>query len=352
MSDFSLLIRIWFRQNSRDLPWRDTKNPYFIWLSEIILQQTRVNQGLNYYIKFTHQYPTVEDLAKADEQEVLKLWQGLGYYSRARNLHYAAKQVVNQHNGIFPHNYDQIRALKGVGDYTAAAIASFAFELPNAVVDGNVYRVLARYFNDDTPIDTSQGKKVFQAYANALIDSKHPAEHNQAIMEIGALVCTPKQPKCETCPLSESCQSFRKNTYLDLPVKNNKTKIRKRYFHYLIPADNHYLIHQRTEKDVWQNLFQFPLIETDREIDTNELNQLITGQFESLLSTGEKLYFTKHILSHQHIHTSFWKIQPLKANIIQDGKFIRTEKFNDYPLPRVIDRFLETYDFHLSQKSD
>ena len=208
MTDFSILIQAWYRQNKRDLPWRESKDAYKIWLSEIILQQTRVDQGLAYFEKFVHHYPTVFDLAAAPEDEVLNLWQGLGYYSRARNLHAAAQTVVNDFNGVFPADYKKILSLKGVGDYTASAISSIAFGLPHAVVDGNVYRVLARYLCNDTPIDSSKGKKDFKQIAQELLDEKHPGDHNQAVMELGALVCLPRNPQCEICPIRNTCMAF------------------------------------------------------------------------------------------------------------------------------------------------
>jgi len=343
MSHFSLSIRAWFRQNGRQLPWRETDNPYFIWLSEVILQQTRVDQGKAYYIKFTETFPTIERLAQADEQEILKLWQGLGYYSRARNLHYAAKQVMEEFDGVFPSHFASIKSLKGVGDYTAAAVASFAFQEPKAVVDGNVYRVLSRYFNDATPIDSIAGKKTFQAYANELLDKQFPAEHNQSIMEIGALVCTPKQPNCLNCPLNDSCQAFREENVLELPVKSKKTKTRNRYFNYLVTNTPTYLLEKRTTKDIWQNLYQFPLIESENALKPEEISLFIHQQFSTELHHKSFIYYAKHILSHQHIHTYFWQIKMPTSEIINKLNLKQTSDFSDFPLPRVIDRFLEEY---------
>jgi A/G-specific adenine glycosylase len=339
MRDFALLIDVWYRQNKRDLPWRHTQNAYHIWLSEVILQQTRVDQGMSYYLKFIENYPTIQDLASADEGEVLKLWQGLGYYSRARNLHAAAKDVANNHGGEFPNTYTAIRALKGVGDYTAAAIASFAFDLPHAVVDGNVYRVLSRYFNDDTPIDSSQGKKLFASYAVELLDKKNPANFNQAIMELGALICTPKNAKCADCPLVESCQGLRAERVYELPVKSKKTKTRNRYFHYIY-SEKELLLKKRTGKDIWTNMYEFPLLELDQIKDSSEVREAIKNTLNFNVAE-EPIASYKHILSHQHIYATFWQLSlPEKSEI---NSYIRcsTHELNNYAIPRLIDKFLD-----------
>lgn len=340
MQDFSLSIRIWFRQNARSLPWRDTKNPYFIWLSEIILQQTRVEQGRSYYEKFIKHFPTIKDLAEADEQQVLNLWQGLGYYSRARNLHFAAKQVVDEFGGAFPSTFEEIRSLKGVGDYTASAIASFAYELPHAVVDGNVYRVLSRYYGDDTPIDSTQGKKLFAAYAEQLLDPDHAGDHNQAIMEIGALICKPKNPSCSDCPVSESCQAFRNANPLDYPVKAKKTKVTNRYFNYLVAGNKEFQLQKRVGKGIWQNMFEFPLYESEKALTKKTLAELVNSKYG--VSIEAKIVEYTHVLSHQKIHASFW----LVSGIIQtNDQLIRVniDEVDDYPLPRLIHRFIEEY---------
>jgi A/G-specific adenine glycosylase len=340
MHDFSLLIRLWYRQNARNLPWRDTKNPYFIWLSEIILQQTRVDQGMDYYKKFIKHFPTVNDLANADEQTVLNLWQGLGYYSRARNLHFAAQQVLEQFQGVFPSTYKDVKSLKGVGDYTAAAISSFAYNLPHAVLDGNVFRVLSRYFADETPIDSTQGKKLFQKYAQELLDQQLPAEHNQAIMEMGALICKPKNPNCSSCVLSESCLAFRNNNVQSYPVKSKKIKIRNRYFNYLVESDEYFKLEKRTEKGIWQNMYQFPLYETNDLIDFDELRNEVDIKYGVRLT--KKLAEYKHILSHQKIHATFWSIDNRIGN---NHDYINVDVANvdDYPLPRLVHRFLEDH---------
>lgn len=342
MSSFSLLIRKWYRQNQRDLPWRTTKNPYFIWLSEIILQQTRVDQGLPYYKKFTSSFPTISDLANAEENEVLNLWQGLGYYSRARNLHTAAKQVIENYNGHFPSTYNEIRSLKGIGDYTAAAISSFSFDLPHPVVDGNVFRVLSRYFNESTPIDTTLGKKLFHQLATEVFNPSHAAEHNQAIMEFGALICTPKKPKCEDCPLQENCLSFRHKTILNLPVKAKKTKVRNRYFNYLVDKETP-ILYKRTSNDIWTNMFEFPMIETEKSISSPNPHTLESKNWSYQSIASKPLFYKKHILSHQHIHAAFWSVQKLSLETptITIESLSKSENF---PLPRIITLFLEEYD--------
>lgn len=332
MSDFSLSITNWYRLNKRDLPWRKTTDPYKIWLSEIILQQTRVDQGMSYYLKFVQNYPKVEVLAGADEQCVLNDWQGLGYYSRARNLHAAAKQITKNLHGIFPDNFVEIKKLKGVGDYTAAAIASFAFNEKKAVVDGNVYRVLSRVFDIATPIDSTNGKKEFQALADELIPAHNPAEHNQAIMEFGALICTPK-PNCDACVLKDNCLAKEVGSITDRPVKSKKTKVRDRHFNYLIyTSQNKTIIRKRTEKDIWQNMYEFPLIES----------KTIPGDLSK--SANKISLERKHILSHQKIHTTFYHFNFIPNQLNEDWILIEQSSLQEYPLPRLIDKYLEELD--------
>ncbi|WP_341906711.1 A/G-specific adenine glycosylase [Fluviicola taffensis] len=332
MADFVLLISDWYRLNARELPWRNTKNPYFIWLSEVILQQTRVDQGMNYYLKFIENYPTLNQLADADEEAILKLWQGLGYYSRARNLHKTAQQVRDEFNGAFPKTYHEIIQLKGIGPYTAAAISSFAFDLPHAVVDGNVYRILSRYYGIDEPIDTGKGKKLFQELADSLIPEAEPALFNQAIMEFGAIQCTPNNPDCESCVLNQSCISaFNSDLIKMLPVKKGKIKVRKRYFHYLhIEKGLEIALDQRTGKDVWEKLYEFPLIE--REDDTMPL------EFKDSASLS---YQTKHILSHQHIYAFFYKSDESEIDGL-NLKFVEKSQLEDYPIHRLMEKYLES----------
>jgi A/G-specific adenine glycosylase len=307
----------WFKQNKRDLPWRNTTDPYKVWLSEIILQQTRVAQGMPYYMAFVKTFPTVFDLAKAPEQKVLKLWQGLGYYSRARNLHTAAKEVVKNYKGIFPNEFEELKKLKGVGDYTAAAISSFCFNKPQAVVDGNVYRVLARLFAIDTPINSTEGKKQFALLAQELVDKKNAGTYNQAIMEFGALYCTPHKPNCEACIFYDTCLSGHAGKALNYPIKIANKKVTTRYFEYfvIINKENTYT-QKRTESDIWKNLHQFPLLEyAEKPTDTGVLEQLKkeilktkTNSFEIIKKTAYK----KHQLSHQTIYARFTYVNTKK----------------------------------------
>ncbi len=331
MADFSLSIRVWYRQNGRNLPWRNTNNPYFIWLSEVILQQTRVDQGLNYYTKFITNYPTVSDLANATEEQILNDWQGLGYYSRARNLHGTAQHIHQTLKGKFPDNFQDLIKLKGIGPYSAAAISSFAFDEKKAVVDGNVYRVLSRVFNIETPVDSTIGKKEFQDLANELISAEHPAEHNQAIMELGALICTPKAPVCEKCPLNHLCESVRLKNQSERPVKQKTTKTRNRYFHYLVYTwKDQLILKQRTENDIWKNMYEFPLIESSSEETPHEL-----------LGADQISRLYKHVLSHQKLFVRFYSFHHQPVDIKEDWKVLSRKDLNDVPVPRLIDRYLE-----------
>ena len=341
---FSNKLILWYLQNKRDLPWRKTKNPYYVWLSEIILQQTRVAQGLDYYLKFIDAFPTVNHLANAEESTVLKLWQGLGYYSRARNLHFSAKYILNELNGEFPKTYKEIVKLKGVGDYTASAIASMCFNEPTAVVDGNVYRVLSRYFGIDTPINSSAGIKEFKALAQSLIDESQPGTFNQAIMDFGAIQCKPKKPLCMFCPFADSCVAFQKNKIDLLPVKEKKLKIKNRYFNFLVikTADDKTILKERKGKGIWQGLYQFPLLESDKSIDKNDLisSEMFNEMFPNEVSIS--LFNKKevvHKLSHQHLHTQFWIIE---LNHQKDAN-IDWKAIENYPVPVLISNFLEEY---------
>ena len=256
MSRFGEILIRWYQENKRDLPWRNTKDPYKIWISEIILQQTRVVQGYDYYCRFINRFPDVFALAEADEDEVMKYWQGLGYYSRARNLHEAARSIAGR--GVFPNTYEEVRKLKGVGDYTAAAICSFAYDMPYAVVDGNVYRVLSRWMGIEEPIDTVRGKKLFAALADELLERSVPALYNQAIMDFGAIQCVPSSPSCLFCPLSDSCVALQKGLVDALPMKQHKTKVTNRYFIYFyVRAGEYTFLHKREAGDIWHNLYEF-----------------------------------------------------------------------------------------------
>lgn len=335
--NFSVLIQNWFDKNSRDLPWRSSNDPYKIWLSEIILQQTRVDQGINYYLKFVDHYPTVKDLAKASEDEVLNDWQGLGYYSRARNLHAAAKTIVNEHASIFPNSYKEVLSLKGVGTYTAAAICSIAYGLPHAVVDGNVYRVLSRYFEIKTPIDSTEGKKEFEQLAQELLDPHQASKHNQALMELGALVCKPKNPECVQCPLNESCLAHKNNSWTALPVKSKKTKVRNRYLHYLVLHNgNKIVIKKRGDGDIWKGLYDFPLLEKDKN---ETLNQEDVKSFA--IRAYDIDYELKHVLSHQHLYAKFWWCEVDRFVVKDDYQIITKDSLEDFPLPQMLIRYIQ-----------
>ena len=282
MEPVSDILLSWFAREGRDLPWRRTRDPYRIWLSEVILQQTRVAQGLEYYLRFTERFPDIAALAAAPEDEVLKLWQGLGYYSRARNLHAAARQVMSRFGGVFPATYGEVRALPGVGDYTAAAVCSIVYDAPCAVLDGNVYRVLARLFDIGIPIDTTAGKRTFAELAQLQLDTSRPGLYNQAIMDFGALQCTPAQPRCGDCPLAGRCLALAAGTVGVRPVKQGRAKVRDRWFNYLhVTCGGQTLLHRRGGGDIWQGLYEFPLIETDKAADFAEL--AATAAFRELL---------------------------------------------------------------------
>ena len=341
--NFSNLLIKWYLQNKRDLPWRNTTNPYPIWLSEIMLQQTRVAQGTPYFLSFTTTFPTVFDLAAASEEQVLKLWQGLGYYSRARNLHETAQHIASDLNGIFPDNYSDLLKLKGVGEYTAAAIASFAYNEVVPVVDGNVFRVLSRYFDIETDIAPASAKKEFTALAFELIAKDNPAIFNQAIMEFGALQCVPKSPNCSICIFNESCAALQKNKVGQLPVKSKKLKVRNRYFNYIVASDenDNTIIQKRTAKGIWHNLYEFPLLETEKEEGFDFVSEQIQNEYfkensiSSILETNDKSIV--HKLSHQHLHIKFWKVNI--NGTIKEG--IDQETLQSFPFPIVIHNFIE-----------
>lgn len=338
----------WYKENKRALPWRDTDDPYIIWISEIILQQTRVNQGLDYFIRFTQRFPDVKSLAEADEEEILKYWQGLGYYSRARNLHAAAKSIMTDFGGNFPREYKEVLSLKGVGEYTAAAIVSFAWNQPYPVVDGNVFRVLSRLFAIDEPIDSGKGKKLFTQLAGSIIDKEHAGLHNQAIMEFGALHCTPATPQCMFCPLIDKCMAYASGKVLQYPVKQQKVKTRNRYFHYFhIIYNNMYTyLNKRTSEDIWKGLFEFPLIETEVSMDFEELKE--TNAFRTLFEGIDNLYITleisrrKHVLSHRIIYANFYKVDiQTKGKGLQPYLEVPEEEIDKYAVSRLMHIYLE-----------
>lgn len=340
---FSRGLITWYNKNKRDLPWRNHKDPYKIWLSEIILQQTQVVQGMSYYLKFAQKYPKIGQLAAAKEDEVLKLWQGLGYYSRARNLHAAAKAVNEQYKGVFPSTYEDIKALKGVGDYTAAAISSFAYNLPYAVVDGNVYRVLSRLFGIETPIDSSAGKKQFQQLATELLDKKEPGQHNQAIMEFGSQYCKPVNPDCQNCIFNAKCFAFKSARVNELPVKSKKTKVKNRYLNYvvLIDKNNSIYLNRRSANDIWKGLYEFLLIESDKQITVQQLLKHKTfienaGDKFKLLHTS-KLY--KHVLSHQHLYARFYVVR-MAVSLPKTQTKTTLKNLTDFAFARLTEKFL------------
>ncbi len=340
---FSNTLIKWYLQNKRDLLWRETKNPYLIWLSEIILQQTRVAQGTPFYESFVAAFPTVFDLAAANEEQVLKLWQGLGYYSRARNLHKTAQYVTQELLGVFPDNYNDLLKLKGVGEYTAAAIASFSYNESVPVVDGNVFRVLSRYFDVETDIASAAAKKKFAAIALEIMPKDRPALFNQAIMEFGALQCVPKSPNCSICVFNTSCAALQKKKVDQLPIKSKKLKVKNRFFNYVVVSDanENTIIQKRTSKGIWHNLYEFPLIETPVSVDFEYISKNIQDSFFldrtiiDILEYNDKEIV--HKLSHQHLHIKFWKVTIKET--FENG--INLEDLKKYPFPIVIFNFIE-----------
>ena len=341
--EFSKTLIQWYLQNKRDLPWRGTTNPYTIWLSEIILQQTRVAQGTPYFLRFTEAFPTVFDLANADEETVLKLWQGLGYYSRAMNLHITAKKIAFDYNGEFPKSYSELLHLKGIGEYTAAAIASFAYNETVPTVDGNVFRILSRYFDVETDITSSDARKEFTQLAAALIPKDKAYLFNQAIMEFGALQCVPKNPVCGICVFNDSCLALQQKKVNQLPVKSKKLKVTNRYFNYLVFSDekDSTIIIKRTHKGIWHNLYEFPLIETVSSEADETIVDLIRNQVfvknEICQIQSFDTEAVRHKLSHQHLHIKFWKVR-VKGSLL---KGIDCKSASKFPFPIVIFNFIE-----------
>lgn len=327
------------------MPWKGEKDPYKIWLSEVILQQTRVEQGLKYYNNFISNFPTITHLAAAPEEKVFKLWEGLGYYSRCRNLVATARTIANDKNGVFPDSYDSIKALKGIGPYTAAAISSFAFGLPHAVVDGNVFRVLSRVFGIDIPIDSTAGKKHFTSLANELLDKKQPAIYNQAIMDFGAMICKPVAPLCSGCVFNKSCYAFLNKKITSLPVKEKKTSIKKRWFYYVVVRyKDNVMIRQRTDKDIWQQLYEFPMLETMQEEPADKIingiekkGWLGKGSYEVVTVSG----LFKQQLSHQLIAGRFITVT-VDSKTVPPGDILWVKKDNlkNYAFPKFINDFL------------
>ncbi len=339
----------WFGNHRRELPWRSHPTPYYVWLSEVILQQTRISQGLDYFNRFVGRWPSMTDLARASEEEVLKAWQGLGYYSRARNLHKCAQEVVRLYGGELPADYSLLEKLPGIGPYTAAAIASIAFGLPHAVVDGNVYRVLSRLFDVDTPINSSEGVKVFASLADELLDRTNPGRHNQAMMEFGALHCVPQHPDCLSCPLQPHCLAFAHHSVDDRPVKEKRLKVRTRYFHYLVVSDAHRVcLRHRERGDIWQGLYDFPCVESERPLSLDEVTDSLT--FKRLLQErpfqveGVSHEFT-HKLTHQTLIASFFEIKISDFSpIFQENNLLLVpeNELGNYPIPKLIENYLKS----------
>lgn len=332
----------WYNQNKRGLPWRNTNQPYNVWLSEIILQQTRVVQGLPYYERFVEKFPSVFDLANADEEQVMKLWQGLGYYSRAKNLHQTAKKVAYELGGVFPTSYEGLLKLKGIGDYTASAIASICYSAPYAVIDGNVYRVLSRVFGIEIPINSTEGINFFRKKANELLCKTDSGTYNQAIMEFGAMQCKPQLPDCQQCIFVNNCVAYATGKVDVLPIKLAKTKIKVRYFDYLVVIDNQgfTLLNKRTEKDIWQGLYEFPLIENKVQLSENEIITEVKKRFSAAV---EVYLFNEnavvHKLSHQHLHTRFWVVK--LGQILEQS--VDIQQVTNFPVPILIANFINQF---------
>ena len=348
MNSFTQEIYRWYLVNKRDLPWRETTDPYKIWISEIILQQTRVAQGTDYYNRFIEEFPTVTDLANASENTVLKLWQGLGYYTRARNLHFTAKYIVNNYNGVFPNDFKTILSLKGIGNYTAAAIASIAFDLPHAAVDGNIYRVLSRYYGISTPIDAEPGRTEIQKIATDLITANNPGLHNQAFMEFGALQCVPKSPDCNSCPVLTNCFAANYSLTDQLPVKSKKIKQTTRYFYYFfVESKNSILLEKRTNNDIWKNLHQFPLVESEKELtDTEILNLEIPFVANKNVNVKSVSTTIKHILTHQTIYARFIHIETDFNNFNHSDLFrVNKKDIYKFAVPKLLEQYLKKLNY-------
>jgi len=344
--DFSSILLKWYMANARDLPWRNTSNPYYIWVSEVILQQTRVVQGISYYYRFIERFPTIQSLADAHIDDVMKVWQGLGYYTRARNLKAGAIQVVEKYNGSLPTSYSELLRIKGLGAYSAAAVASFAFDEAVPAVEGNVYRILSRIFGIFTPIDSTSGKKEFFALANELISRTEPGRFNQAMIDFGALQCTPKSPRCPECPFADYCYAFQNNLIAALPVKGKKKPPTDRFFYYFMVKHKGYTyIKRREQKDIWHSLYEFPMHETSAALKPDELIEMLnslsflSGSKVKVLNISQPV---RHILSHRTIWATFLILEVDKPNYVLADEYVRVpiDNVNNYSLPRVIDAYM------------
>ncbi|MFA6246284.1 MAG: A/G-specific adenine glycosylase [Mucilaginibacter sp.] len=343
--NFSAELIAWYTNNKRDLPWRNTTDAYIIWLSEIILQQTRVEQGMPYFYRLAEKYPTVTAFAAAHEDDILRLWQGLGYYSRGRNMLKTAQLVQQQYNGVFPVSYHQLIKLKGIGEYTAAAISSFSANEARAVVDGNVYRVLARFFGVDEPINSAKGKKTFQKIADEVLDNTRPALHNQAMMEFGAMLCKPKNPACGICPVRMGCIAFKTNATTYLPVKLKTVKIRKRYFNYMLISDGEkILMNKRDEGDIWANMYDLPMVETPELMEIIELLQLPQmKKFGSNVALKDNSAIIKHVLTHQQLYIRFLILKDFPKELQGNWFYTDVENLKDLALPKPIFIFIKYF---------
>lgn len=337
-------LLVWYQENKRDLPWRNTQNPYHIWISEVILQQTRVAQGLPYFLRFMEKFPDVFSMANAPEDEILKLWQGLGYYSRARNMHSSAKLIAEVHQGVFPNTFNQLVKLKGIGPYTAAAIASFAFKEPVAVVDGNVARVLSRFYALETAFQTPAGKKLFSDLAQEFLNKSEPDIHNQAIMELGALVCTPTNPNCLVCPLQSNCLAFIQQKQSQFPVRITKNPPKKRYIAYFhFESNGKTALFKRPKGGIWQHLYDFPYLESEFPLtDEDWFSQAHLKNWFEPKQAVTKVLEKKHVLSHQHLYASFYLVQTEKIKELQFGEFWKAnEELHQLGIPRLLDSYFE-----------
>jgi len=344
LMNFNSQLINWYLQNKRDLPWRNTNDAYVIWLSEIILQQTRVEQGLPYFERFLEKYPTVNHFAAAHEDEVLKLWQGLGYYSRGRNMLKTARLVREQYNGKFPVTYNELIKLTGIGEYTAAAISSFSSNEAKAVVDGNVFRVLARYLGIDEPINSTKGKKIFQEAADNFLNKKTPGLHNQAMMELGATICKPKNPACGICPVRLGCYAFKNNAIKSLPVKLNKLKVRERFFiYFLVTNGDQILINRRGQSDIWANMYDLPLVETTSLLATDQIvtHPVVKEYFGDDLRIASISPINKHVLTHQRLFVQLITLQSKPVKLKADWTWIGVNELPKLALPKIIFIFLK-----------
>ncbi len=349
MRKFTNALLRWFESEKRNLPWKVTNDPYKIWISEIILQQTRVDQGTSYYLRFIDRFPTIKDLAKAEEDEVLKLWEGLGYYSRARNLHFSAKQIMEKHGGKFPKTYEEILNLKGVGPYTAAAIMSYAYGKKYAVVDGNVLRIISRYLGIQEPVDVTNTQKKIMSWLDIHISEVAPGDFNQALMDLGSAICTPKLYKCEICPINAECKSYKEGLQALIPVKSKSIVKKERYFHYLFftTTNGDFLIKKRTD-GIWKGLYELPLVEkiNGKALKFNELNEWLSQFYDKFYLTrlAKPLVMEKHVLTHQNIYTFFYTIE-IEGNTFDLLKeyfiFVSRENMSNFAFPKIVNLFFE-----------